>query len=59
MTTDAGSENPYAAYRATIEASVAHEATHVLGWRLPCHTCRDLRAAENAALARLRPSDDR
>jgi hypothetical protein len=47
-------ERPQAAYSRAVAASMAHEATHSPAWKLPCRTCRELRAAENRALDALR-----
>jgi hypothetical protein len=49
-------ERPQAAYSRAVEAFIAHAATHATAWNLPCRTCRDLRAAETAALVALRRS---
>lgn len=49
-------ERPQAAYSRAVEASMAHEATHSPAWKRPCRTCRELRAAETAALDAIRRS---
>jgi hypothetical protein len=49
-------ERPQTAYTRAVQASIAHEATHAPAWRLPCRTCRELRAAEDAALDAIRRS---
>jgi hypothetical protein len=45
------SERPQSEHTKTVQASVAHESAHPLGWRLPCRTCAELRARIRATVA--------